>query len=491
MKPSRSVLYFLFFLAVQLPAQDLHPLRVDDLFALKNVGDPQVSPEGKWVADTVSAMDAKEDGSDTDIYMAPFSGGTALRLTGGKKAETSPRWIPDGRYLALLSAREGNKTQVWLLDRTGGEASKVENIVTPTLILCGQSDMNVPLLDSEQLYQALRRLGRETGLVIYPGQSHGIRTPSYQKDRYERYLAWYGRPLGVPVPALSGASQGQKPEAVSLLGLPLYSQSPGGAAGKQLEDDLAKATADFVKDPDSADNIIWLGRRLAYAGRFREAIDVYSRGIGKFPRDFRILRHRGHRYITLREFDRAVADLEKATELIRGVPDQVEPAGAPAAPNAPPSTSHFNIWYHLGLAYYLKGDFENALRSYRECMKFSGDDDRRVATSDWLYMTLRRMGRNQEAARVLEPITPDMNVVENTAYHDRLLMYKGLKKPEELLGNRGDSTALATYGYGVANWYYYSGQVARAKDLFQKVVQGTGWAAFGYIATEADLARLK
>ena len=173
------------------------------------------------------------------------------------------------------------------------------------------------------------------------------------------------------------------------------------------------------------------------------------------------------------------------------MPDQVEPAGAPAAPNAPPSTSHFNIWYHLGLAYYLKGDFENALRSYRECMKFSGDDDRRVATSDWLYMTLRRMGRNQEAARVLEPITPDMNVVENTAYHDRLLMYKGLKKPEELLGNRGDSTALATYGYGVANWYYYSGQVARAKDLFQKVVQGTGWAAFGYIATEADLARLK
>ena len=184
MKPSRSVLYFLFFLAVQLPAQDLHPLRVDDLFALKNVGDPQVSPEGKWVADTVSAMDAKEDGSDTDIYMAPFSGGTALRLTGGKKAETSPCWSPDGRYLALLSAREGNKTQVWLLDRTGGEASKVENIVTPTLILCGQSDMNVPLLDSEQLYQALRRLGLETGLVIYPGQSHGIRTPSYQKDRY-------------------------------------------------------------------------------------------------------------------------------------------------------------------------------------------------------------------------------------------------------------------------------------------------------------------
>jgi dipeptidyl aminopeptidase/acylaminoacyl peptidase len=68
---------------------------------------------------------------------------------------------------------------------------KVANITTPTLILCGQEDWNVPLINSEQLYQALRRLGVPTELVIYPGQSHSIRRPSYQKDRYERYLAWY------------------------------------------------------------------------------------------------------------------------------------------------------------------------------------------------------------------------------------------------------------------------------------------------------------
>jgi dipeptidyl aminopeptidase/acylaminoacyl peptidase len=69
----------------------------------------------------------------------------------------------------------------------------VENIVTPTLIMGGEHDWNVPILNSEQLYQALRRLGRETQLVVYPGQSHGIRVPSYQKDRLERYLAWYGK----------------------------------------------------------------------------------------------------------------------------------------------------------------------------------------------------------------------------------------------------------------------------------------------------------
>ena len=57
----------------------------------------------------------------------------------------------------------------------------------------GSDDMNVPLLNSEQLYQALRRLGRETELVIYPGQHHGIRRPSYQLDRYQRYIAWYDK----------------------------------------------------------------------------------------------------------------------------------------------------------------------------------------------------------------------------------------------------------------------------------------------------------
>ncbi len=69
--------------------------------------------------------------------------------------------------------------------------NSVENIVTPTLIMGGEKDWNVPIQNSEQLYQSLRRLGRETELVVYPGQSHGIRIPSYQKDRYERYLAWY------------------------------------------------------------------------------------------------------------------------------------------------------------------------------------------------------------------------------------------------------------------------------------------------------------
>jgi tetratricopeptide (TPR) repeat protein len=176
----------------------------------------------------------------------------------------------------------------------------------------------------------------------------------------------------------------------------------------------------------------------------------------------------------------------------KNIPDQVEPDGDPNPQNVPTSTSHFNVYYHLGLAHYLKGEFEPALAAYRECLKYSqGSDDRLVATSDWLYMTLRRLGRAEEAARVLQPITKDLKVIENHSYWHRLLLYKGEKTAEELLGPRDDGVELATYGYGVGNWYLYNGQREKALEVFRRVVAGPQWAAFGFIAAEAELARMK
>jgi dienelactone hydrolase len=367
---------------------------------------------------------------------------------------------------------------------------QVEKITTPTLILCGTDDMNVPLLNSEQLFQALRRLGRETELVIYPGEGHDIETPSYVKDRFERYLAWYDRFLRPEKAAAAPAAS--PPEATSLLGRPLHPPEIAEARRLVLEQNLARATADFVRDPDGADAIIWLGRRTAYLGRFHEAIAIYTRGLQKHPEDIRLYRHRGHRYITVRELDKAIADLTRAAALIaeRSIPDAVEPDGDPNARNIPTSTSHFNVFYHLGLAHYLKGDFEKAVGAYRECLKYSqGSPDRLVATSDWLYMSLRRLGRKEEAQKVLGPITRDLDIIENHAYWNRLLMYKGEKTPEELLGPRQDGVELATYGYGVGHFYLVNGEKARAKEIFERVVAGPQWPAFGFIAAEAELAR--
>jgi tetratricopeptide (TPR) repeat protein len=300
----------------------------------------------------------------------------------------------------------------------------------------------------------------------------------------------YALIVAAALSALQSASGGA-PEATSLLGKPLVSVPPTGETKTRLEADLAKARADFDREPNSADAAIWLGRRLAYLGRFRDAIEVYTKGIATHSEEPRLYRHRGHRYITIRKFDLAIADLSKAAQLVAGKPDQIEPDGAPNAKGIPRSTLQSNIWYHLGLAHYLNGQFDRALDAYRSGMGVSRvNDDMLVATSDWLYMTLRRLKRDAEARAVLEPIKEQMDIVENGAYHARLLMYKGLKTPEAVLNlNTAEDVQIATQGYGVGNWYLVNGDRVKAKEIFDRVLAGRAWTAFGFIAAEADTKR--
>jgi tetratricopeptide (TPR) repeat protein len=295
--------------------------------------------------------------------------------------------------------------------------------------------------------------------------------------------------LKPPRPVRATYDQG-KPEATALSGTPLY---PIELPNRQkLEADLAQAEKDLAARPNDADAIIWVGRRYGYLWRYQDAIAMFSKGIALHPADARMYRHRGHRYITVRQFDRATADFDKAVSLIKGTRDEIEPDGAPNPSGKPRSTLHFNIWYHLALAHYLKGDYDKALNAWNECMKVSTNDDSIAATSDWLWMTLMRLWRKAEAAKVLDRITPQMEILENGSYHRRLLMYKGLEKPETLLNPaNADALTVATQGYGVGNWYYVNGDRAKAKEIFEKVVSGPQWSAFGYIAAEADLQRMR
>lgn len=290
------------------------------------------------------------------------------------------------------------------------------------------------------------------------------------------------------MPAAS-AADGNAVEAISLLGEPLRRPEIPARTRELYEQRLAEARRAYERSPADADSIIWLGRRTAYLGTYREAISIFTDGIAKHPNDARMYRHRGHRYISVREFDAAIADLTRAAALTSGRTDDVEPDGIPNARNIPTSTLQSNIWYHLALAHYLKGDFGRALPAYREAMLVSGNPDMLVATSHWLYMTLRRMGRAAEAETVLAPISRDMDIIENDAYHRLLLLYKGELPPDSLAPSGADPLNDASVGYGLGNWHLYNGRRDEAMSVFRRVLRGGNWPAFGYIAAEAELAR--
>lgn len=251
-----------------------------------------------------------------------------------------------------------------------------------------------------------------------------------------------------------------------------------------------EALKDYESNSMIADNIIWLGRRMAYLGDYKKAIEIFTEGIAKFPEDARFYRHRGHRFISTRQLEKAISDFNTAVELIKGKEDIVEPDGIPNAQNIPLSTLHNNIWYHLGLAYYLQHDLPNALEAFQSCLESSNNDDMQVSDRHWLYMIFRRMNLPEEAASVLEPVHKEMNIIENTAYFNLLLFYKGELTIEDVSGN-GSSGSSEAAKYGVANWYHYNGNIEEAKKRYQKLLDSGNWAGFGYIAAEADLSRLQ
>lgn len=281
-------------------------------------------------------------------------------------------------------------------------------------------------------------------------------------------------------------------QAKSLLGGELTIPDRTAAQEKRLRDNLNAAQSDFDREASEM-NTIWLGRRHAYLYDYKKAIEVFTGGIKAYPNSYKLYRHRGHRNISIREFDKAISDYEKAYELMPKNTTEIEPDGAPNKLNIPLSNTQFNILYHYGLAHYLKGNFEEAEAIYKECLEYSDNTDLIVATSDWLYMTLRRQGKDEEAAALLATIDSAMEIIENDSYLKRLTMYKGEGSPEDLLKASGDDAALslATQGYGVGNWHLYQNDTAKAKEIFESVVKGTSWSAFGYIAAEVDLSKLR
>lgn len=254
------------------------------------------------------------------------------------------------------------------------------------------------------------------------------------------------------------------------------------------EDKLKQAISDYKKDP-SVDNLIWLGRRQAYLGSYETAVALYSDGIKKYPKDARFYRHRGHRYISMRCFDLAIKDLKKAAGLTRYQDNQVEPDGLPNALGIPTSTLQGNIYYHLGLTYYLQKKYHKARYAYEKCLKLAENSDSYVAAANWLYVIYRHLGQDKKAVKLLKTIKDDMYLIENHSYHTILKLYQGSIDPISLEKeiNDGESLNNTTLAFGLGNYYSINGNEAKAQILFEMITKGNQWSAFGYIAAESRL----
>ena len=270
-------------------------------------------------------------------------------------------------------------------------------------------------------------------------------------------------------------------ETVTLLGDTLM--SPEIREGKSL-DQFKSAQNNYYRDQENPEMLIWYGRRVAYLGYFKEAIKIYTLGIEKFPYDARFYRHRGHRYISTRQYDKAINDFKRALELVDGKEDQIEPDGLPNSKNIPLSTLHGNIWYHLGLTYYLKNDMNNAAKSFSDRSVTHKFDDNIVSSAHWLYMIYRRQNKIEQSNAIVKNISKDMDIIENMSYHQTSLFHKGLIKESEI---NIDDVAL----YSIANWYIYEkNDTLKAKDYYKELLETGNPFSFAYIAAESDWKRL-
>ena len=239
---------------------------------------------------------------------------------------------------------------------------------------------------------------------------------------------------------------------------------------------LSFAREAFEKDP-SVENAQKLGRVLSSGQRVNEAIAVYTRGLERHANSVLLYRLRGHRYISARKFDRAIADFEKALQLMQLAVD--EPITA---------SLKFDVWYHLGLAHFLKGEYKRAVAAYGECLKECANDSDVIACADWYYMALRRDGRHEEAVALLDRIDGQMDAGENEAYFRRLLAYKGDLAYSEVL-REGDDMEFVTSAFGIANELLTSGDDEEAFALIDRILATGAWMGFAYIAAEADAHR--
>lgn len=263
--------------------------------------------------------------------------------------------------------------------------------------------------------------------------------------------------------AVAPLAHAQQVQYRSLTGVEFRAQPDTGG--------VARAEAALKGDPKNVQLILALGLAQAAIRQYREAIATFSRGIKIDPTNALLYRWRGHRYISTGQVTKALADLERGNRI---------------------DSTNYGIYYHLGVAHFLRGEFQAAAAAFSQCQRRAPDPNELAGATDWLWMSLSRAGRKADAQRALAPISDTLKVTTATAYWQRLLLYRGLIKPTEVITAKDTADVqVATLSFGVGNWYLTRGDMAKAREWFEKSVASRGWPGFGFFASQVELARMK
>lgn len=281
---------------------------------------------------------------------------------------------------------------------------------------------------------------------------------------------------------------GAAPVAVpgkSLLGTDL--RAPERSAGKQAELllDLEIARRTMALAPEREDSYLWLGRRYAYLDRYREAIEVFTRGLDRFPDSYRLLRFRGRKYMRLRQFDAGIADYRRAAALAAGQEDVFEPDGIINSRHQFIGSYQANIHYYLAQAYWAKGRYQDAWLQMAVSSSFplARNPDRLASTVYWQYLALRRMGRDEEALILARNVPAGLQLLENHGYYRAVLFFSGRLAAADLLA-RPDANVRFAY----AMWLDFEGDRAASLAALERLVRET---PNGYWPAETEYLRMR
>jgi tetratricopeptide (TPR) repeat protein len=244
------------------------------------------------------------------------------------------------------------------------------------------------------------------------------------------------------------------------------------ALHEKQQDEKAVAAYDraIALQPDNPAFHIGRANALAKLRKYQDAIQACTEALRLDPGNVPALLGRGHFRINLKQIEPALVDLVQAEKACK---------------------TDYWIYYHLGLAHYIKGDFAQAAKAYTSFLGLKKGDTEVVEGTAWLYPSLYRAGKKAEANALLKNIRSGMG--GNAMYLDRLMLFKGEKTEKQLREamEKGDPKSRSTIAYGIGLWHVLHGRNGAAKEYFHMAMDGGQPTAFGYIAAEADLARIE